>query len=182
LEQEVAVQLLAQMAEIQSSINGPSTGWFTLAAAVIGFIAAMLSTVLVEYLRRKHEKKTLRASLVAEVTGVAEIIRARQYIDGLQAGAEGRLTEFPLNVPNDYFPVYKANTAKLGLLTPQEATLIVRFYNLIESVIQDVIPGGMLSSGQAGQEGFKQDAEFLERALHIADELASGRSANQGAK
>lgn len=174
MEQDLAIQLLAQMSEIQSSIDKTNTGWFTVGAAIIGFIAAMLSTVLVEYIRRRHETKTLRASLVAEITGVAEIIRSRGYIDGLKEGAHGRLINYPVSVPSDYFPVYKANTARLGLLQPHEATLVVHFYHLIESVIQDVIPGGMLSNGQAGPEGFKQDAEFLERAMRIADDLASG--------
>lgn len=43
-------------------------------------------------------------------------------------------------------------------------------------------PGRTLYNDQAGQEGFKQDAEFLETALQLADDLASGHGANKSAK
>lgn len=182
MDEEVAPQILQKLSEIQASIDGPSTGWFTVGAAVIGFMAAMLSTVLVEYLRRRHETKTLRASLAAEITGVTEIIRARGYVLGLRAGAEGKVATYPVNIPADYFLVYKANIARLGLLEPSEAKRIIRFYHLVESVIQDVIPGGILYEGKSGPEGFRQDAEFLESALQLADEIISGHDANQSAK
>lgn len=173
MDQDVATQLLAQMAELQAAVDGPSTGWFTIGAAAIGFLAAMGSTVLVEHLRKKHETQTLLSSLVAEMSAMAEIIRARGYIEALREGASGQRDCLSVNVPNDYFIVYKSNTARLGLLKRQEASRIVYLYHLVESVVQDVIPGGTLYTGEAGQEGFRQDAEFLERALQIADELVA---------
>ncbi|KGE77407.1 hypothetical protein [Halomonas salina] len=182
MDEEMASQLMTQMAEIQASVDGPSTGWFTVGAAVIGFMAAMLSTVLVEYLKRRHETRILRASLMAEISAMAEIIRSRRYIQALQDGAEMRRFRLGVNVPDDYFIVYKSNTARLGLLSAHEAKRIVRLYHLVESVVQDVTPGGVLhkggvvhdvaaTGGGEVQEAFKQDVKFLEDALQLADEL-----------
>ncbi|MBZ9574430.1 hypothetical protein [Modicisalibacter sp. MOD 31.J] len=180
--EDTVAQILAQLAEIQASVDEPSTGWFTVGAAVIGFLTAMLPTVLLEYLRRRHETRTLRASLSAEMAGISEIIRARDYVTELRKGAEDRPPTFQVNIPTDYFVVYKANTAKLGLLEPSEAKRIIRFYHLVESVIQDVTPGGILYEGKAKPDAFKQDADFLESALRLADEITSEPDANQGAK
>lgn len=178
MEQEVATQLLAQMAELQTAFEKSSSLWSDLGppiiTGIVGFFAALIPSVLLERRREKRQARTLRASLIAEISGMAEIIRDRGYIEALREGAEGRINTMSVNVPGDYFIIYKSNTASLGLLEPEEASRIVHLYHLIESVVQDVIPGGILYAGVGGQHGFQQDVDFLERALVLADELISG--------
>lgn len=175
MEQELATQLLTQMAELQATVEARNTGWFTLGAAglggLFGLFASWIPTAWIESKRRQHDVETLRSSLIAEITAMAELIRSRRYLEGLQAGAEGRIPKMTVNVPGDYFRVFNANVSKIGLLESDEASRLVRLYQLIESVIQDVTPGGVLYTGVGGQYTFRHDLDILERALKLADEL-----------
>lgn len=176
----MATQLLTQMAEVKAAVEQSSSLWSDLGppaiTGIVGFFAAFIPSVWLERRREKQQARTLRASLIAEISGMAEIIRARGYIEALREGVEGRRKTMSVNVPGDYFVIYKSNTARLGLLEPEEASRIVHLYHLIESVVQDVIPGGILYAGVGGQHGFQQDVDFLERALVLADELISGHT------
>lgn len=183
MEQELATQLLTQMAELKATVEAQNSGWFTLGAAglggVFGICASWLPTAWSERQRRQHETQTLRASLIAEITAMAAIIRSRGYLEDLQAGAGGRIQTLKVNVPDDYFRVFKANVGRLGLLEPDEASRIVTLYQLTESVIQDVVPGGVLSTGEGGQAAFQHDLAFLRRALTLADQLVAEHTADQ---
>lgn len=183
MEQELATQLLTQMAEVQATVEAQNSGWFTLGAAGLGGLfglgASWIPTVWSESQRRQHDTETLRASFIAEITAMTELIRSRGYLKALQEGAEGRVSALKVNVPGDYFRVFKANLDRLGLLEPDEASRIVQLYQLIESVIQDVVPGGVLFTGEGGQRTFQHDLTFLERALALADQLIAEHAADQ---
>lgn len=183
MEQDLATQLLTQMAELQATVDAQNSGWFTLGAAglggLFGLFASWIPIAWGERKRRQHDAKTLRSSLIAEISAMAEIIRARGYMKAFREGAAGQRADLSVNVPSDYFTVYKGNTARLGLLEPQEASRIVHLYHLVESVVQDVSPDGVLYSGAGGQEGFQQDLDFLERALDLADQLIDDHAAEQ---
>lgn len=183
MDQELAAQLLAQMTELQTAVEESGSPWSDLGppliTGILVFLAALIPTIWQERGRVKHQTKTLRASLIAEISALAEIIRSRRYLEDLRAGVDGERQTLTVNVPGDYFRVYKANLDKLGLLEPDEASRIVRLYQLIESVIQDVTPGGVLYTGEGGQKAFQQDLAFMERALELADHLVAEQSADR---
>ncbi|WP_022729425.1 hypothetical protein [Fodinicurvata sediminis] len=179
MEQELVSQLLMRVAELQATVESQKPSlWATLGppaiTGIVGFLAAIVPTAWLERRRVKHQAHTLRRSLIAEVSAICEIIRVRQYLEGLQAGAEGRISYFTVPIPEDYFRVYRANVDKLGTLDQEDAFRFVRFYQILESVIQDVTPGGVLYTGQGGTKGFKQAYVLMQSAVYIAEELISG--------
>lgn len=186
MDQQIVNQLISQIASLEATVEGLRSGWFIIGASaitgVIGFLAALIPTTWIENRRAQREARAIRSALHAEVSAIAEIIRSRQYIEELKKGAAGEYQYLSVNVPADYFVVYKSNTAMLGLLDPTEAEQIVRFYHLIESVVQDVTPGGSLATGKGDRENFRVDAEFLEKAIEMADDLLSKGGAKPGAK
>lgn len=181
MEQELVSQLLMRVAELQATVESQKPSlWVTLGPSAItglvGFLAAMVPTAWLERRRVRHQTRVPHSSLIAEISGLADIIRERNYLESLREGAEGQIQSLSVNVPEDYFRVFRANTDKLGLLEPQDAFRIVRLYQLLESVIHDVIPDGVLYTGNGSPEAFQQDLTFLETALELADELIAEHS------
>jgi len=108
------------------------------------------------------------------------VIEERGYVSFFQE-AEGELKtvdpdskyelSLQVSIPDSYNKVYQANIGKLGSLTPEEATHVVRFYQLIEAVVADVTPGGNLYEGTGSPEAYAEAARLMNKALSIADEL-----------
>lgn len=180
MEEELILNLINQVNELKVAVDSQGTKWWhTLLTAVVAFLAALVPNAIMEWSRRRHESRILRSALAAEMFAISQIIRKRGYIDTMKQCAEhGDIVEFGINVPADYARVYRSSVTKLGLLNPKEAASIIYCYNLLESVIQDVIPGGVLASGMGGREAFLQDIEFLETVLHLTDEFVEIHGTN----
>lgn len=185
MEHELATQLMTQIADLKTTVEAQNSGLFNLIIAglggIFGITASWVPIVWREHNHKKHETKTLLFSLLAEITAMSRIIRARGYLEGLREMVAVSMTDqqlsFSVNVPTDYFHVYKSNTAKLGLLDSKDAAQIVYLYHLVESVVQDVSPGGVLAEGIGGKKALEQDIEFLEKALTLADDLVKRHKA-----
>lgn len=175
MEYELHAQMLAAIADLKAALNDNDSVRNLLIGGVIGLVAALIPSFLMELYRGSRERDALRASIVSEIAALAEIARARQYIGGLAAGASGNQQKLQVKFPDDYFLIYKSNASRIGRLSAHDATRIVRFYQLAESVIQDVTPGGILYNGSGGPAAFKEAQDLLEQALAIAEELKSGR-------
>lgn len=123
----------------------------------------------------KREAETVKASVVAEISALLDLIHSRKYGDGFKAGMAGQIKTLTVDVPDSYFQVYRANLQKLGLLAPTVAEHIVYFYALLEAVKQDVKPGGALNDPavdqQLKQEAFAEDAKLLRQAIEIGETL-----------
>ena len=124
---------------------------------------------------RKKERATTRASIIAEISALLDLIYLRRYQETLAAGAKGLILGLEVDVPESYFQVYRANLQKLGLLDPSVAEHIVYFYALLEAITQDVKPGGALNNPKVDQpqrqEGYAEDAELLRQAIEIGETL-----------
>lgn len=75
-------------------------------------------------------------------------------------------------IPQHYCRVYVANLGKLGYLSPEDAQLVVSFYQYVDSVVQDVIEGGVIYEGTDDPEAFIEAANVLQFALDAAQLLA----------
>lgn len=146
---------------------------------VTGAVALAAGPLFSFWMARSNSRKeaeTLRATLVAEVSGILDLINTRDYMAGLKAGAAGLLQMgLSVDVPDSYFQVYRANLGKLGLLPPTTAEHIVYFYMLLEAVKQDVKPGGALNDPKVPfdqkVQGFVVDVELLGRAIEIGETI-----------
>lgn len=147
-------------------------------ALITGAVALAAGPIFSYFMSRSNaarEAETVKASIIAEISGVLDLIYSREYLKGLKAGAEGILPGLLVDVPDSYFQVYRANLTKLGLLNAAVAENIVYFYMLLEAVKQDVKPGGPLNSEKVDSheriEAFVTDVELLSRALEIGETL-----------
>ncbi|WP_144411587.1 hypothetical protein [Azotobacter chroococcum] len=146
--------------------------------SIIGLIVTTAAKPVGALWKWYTERKTTRQALLAEVQALVEIIRIRHYIDDLRQTAleiESNETEesysFCVTVADHYRAVYDANLARLGCLSPDQASKIVRFYQMIDSVIRDVSPGGPLYESTANASKFNEAANILENAVKVANEL-----------
>ena len=163
---DLAAQLTAL--KLQVANTSPSywpaiiTGFFTLVAALSG-------GYLLESLRYRRQREAVRIALVAEVKAMAKIVVARRYLALL---SEAEITSsFVVIVPESYSPVFTANVQNIGLLDEKHAHAIVTFHQYIESVVQDLRPGGTLSESWVSPENFKETRLILRDAVAIAGEL-----------
>lgn len=160
--------------------------WTTILVAAITGTTAAIGPVIMGAWTRRNEKKSVRAAILAEVSALAEIVRDRDYIGTLEKMerdlslrrqcapfAEDSVEGYSLQVvvPPDYNLMYRANSEKLGALKPLEATRVVYFYQLIQSVAVDMGPGGAAHDGTNDPAVFRESRLMLEKALLIADQL-----------
>lgn len=124
------------------------------------------------------EREATRQALLAELQAIVEIIKARHYIDELRKTAyEIEADEikqpysYHVSVADHYRAVYSANLTRLGCLSSDQASKIVRFYQMIDSVVRDVSPGGPLYESTGDASAFHEAANILEQALNLAEEL-----------
>ncbi|MER2099478.1 MAG: hypothetical protein ABS977_21440 [Pseudomonas qingdaonensis] len=132
--------------------------------------------------QRWQERASVRVAIIAEVMALSQIAEQRNYQAGLfeMANALRAIPEeqrppasLQVRVPEHYCRVYLANLEKLGYLPPDDAQLVVSFYQYIDSVVQDVTPGGLLHEGTSDPEAFAEAANVLQFAMDAAQKLSA---------
>jgi len=166
--------------------------WSVVAGALLGYIPLGVGAIV----RSRKATNSVQAALLAEVSSLLQIIEARKYLkefkeifDKLTAENERDKTLAQQNdthfqehsvtieipIQDDYNKVFKAHLDKLGLLPPKFATDIVTFYTLIDAIVQDLKPVGVLQ-----QEGYAEQYEeailLMERAIGLAEKLGASKS------
>ena len=156
-----------------------AAGAFAIVAAAVAFSATMVQSSRQENsrLKQRGEKaRALRAAFLAEIEALNDVIRHRRYFGYLEdiarAYEEGR--DVPLEVPtfnNDGmvpWPVFAASVDKVGLLNPQEAAAITRYYGAIRSI---------RASWAFVERGGLKDRPLADKAAFIQSDLALYRAA-----
>lgn len=131
--------------------------------------------------QRWQERTSVRVAIVAEVLALRKIAVERDYLSSL-VELQTQLLAIPeherpeaslqVRIPEHYCRVYVANLGKLGYLSPEDAQLVVSFYQYVDSVVQDVTKGGILYEGTNDPEAFAEAAAILKFALDVAQQLA----------
>ncbi|GHB24526.1 hypothetical protein [Salinicola rhizosphaerae] len=180
MEPQLAADILTSLGELKHSVESLNTSWMTLVASAIvgglGLAGALGAPAYTEWRRRRNESETLRAALAADIRASIGVIQNRQYLEALQKGPSEGEPGLEVAIPEDAFSMFKSNAGLVGLLSPDDANDIVTFYFLLESVVQDVKPGGVLSKAlrapsvtQQTKDTFQRDALLLEQALAIGE-------------
>ena len=158
--------------------------WLPVYAAIggafVGAIASFFPILIVETYKNRMESHQIQASIIAEIAALVEVMEARGYLGSLkniveQFNAKPELTSYSISVdvPSHYSRIYQGNCSRIGLICSNTAVKIVRFHQLIDAVVQDVKPGGVLSRG-AEKKAFIEAIAILEQALEIGEELKTG--------
>lgn len=131
--------------------------------------------------QRWQERTSVRVAIVAEVLALKQIAEERSYLTGFIEIAEA-LRALPeeerpvaclqVRIPEHYCRVYVANVGRLGYLRPEDAQLVVSFYQYVDSVIQDVTEGGHIYQGTSDPDTFTETANVLQLALGAAQKLS----------
>lgn len=150
-------------------------------SAVAGAVATAFASIIPNraMARASREEKVTSTTLqiYAEIQSIIEVERHRKYsehlrniIDDLKSGAIS-VWAFRVEMPDDRFYIYKANLPNLGLLPPKLQVDIVQFYQLTESIIQDIKPGGLLNEPGAGIEQYEEVLQMLQKAKAIGTDI-----------
>lgn len=156
-------------------------GYLIAAVGVLGAIGGAVAAYLPSRLMAKHQQAELRKStafqLYSEVRATLEVVQHRGYIESLQdlvaAFDRNEISTwtYKVQVPDERFIIYKSNLGNLGLLPPRVQGRIVLLYQLLEAVIQDIKPGGMLNVEPARRGPFAEALTLTERAKAIAEQV-----------
>ena len=66
----------------------------------------------------------------------------------------------------------QSNCENIGAIKKEYAKKIIQFHQLVDAVVQDIKPGGIVSNG-ATIEVFKELDEIFTQALQVGSELAA---------
>lgn len=167
---------------IKSLFEQPTNEWLPVIAAIggafIGGISAFFPSYLIELKKRKVERTNVRGALLAEVSALVTIIEIRRYIENLQQVAEhlhqnpGATLRFCVKIPDHYSRVYQAHIERIGALEPTLAAKIIQFHQLIDSIVQDIAPGGLIAEEGGTEEAFLQLIEIANQAMMLGRDLA----------
>lgn len=156
-------------------------GYLTAAVGALGAVGGALAAYFPNRLFAKNMQRELRKStafqLYSEIKATLEVERHRGYIQSLRdilvAFDNQSILEYSyqVQVPADRFIVYKANLSNLGLLPPSLQSKIVLFYQLLEALIQDMQPGGMLNAKPVAREPFAEALMLMDRSKNIAEQI-----------
>lgn len=169
------LQIISQMAEAKPSEWLPL--YAALGGAIAGAIASFFPTLLLERNRENKYSHRLLASLLTEISALLEIIEHRNYrgsikdiIAHLKAQPSGTTYSFTVTIPEHYSRIYQENCGSIGAITEFHAKRIVMFHQLIDSIVQDIKPGGVVSLG-AEIRAFEEMDKLFTRAIEVAHEI-----------
>ena len=146
-------------------------------SALVGALAAYIPNRLMAMHQREDLRKSTAFQLYAEIRATLEIVRHRGYIESLKEvlaafdRQEIDAWRYEVQVPDERFIIFKSNLTNLGLLPPKVQGQIVLLYQLLEAVVQDIKPGGMLNAVPAHRAGFAEAVTLSEKAKAVAEEV-----------
>ncbi|MDP0498687.1 MAG: hypothetical protein Q7P63_01185 [Verrucomicrobiota bacterium JB022] len=124
-----------------------------LMGAVVGGLVTYFTTKAMERWKQNEERKVVFAAMVAEIEMITVHLDRRHYAEDMERIIEdyrkGRRSQLDYHVmiPEDYCPVYKSHLSRIGLLPYPLIGDIVRFYQILQSIVEDVRPGGPVAEG-----------------------------------
>lgn len=146
--------------------------------AVAGALAAYIPNACIARKLRENQAKSTAFQLYAEINSTLVLANKRGYRKGLEkvcaAMALGAITSrsITVQVPDDRFIVFKANLSNIGLLPPALQTKIVMLYQIMESLVQDMKPGGFLNAYPGGgRTEFEEALQLFVSAEELAKEV-----------
>lgn len=171
--------LAPETLEALKSVNAQNEWLPAIAAicgAVIGGLVSYLPNRFIEKHKRDKEAEVVRNALITEIRSILAIIDQRGYFQSMEEAIQrlahsGGVERFSVRVPDHYTRVYQAQVSRIGLLAPELATKIITFHQLIDAVVQDVSPGGLIADHGGDLESFKNLRDIFGRALACAREI-----------
>lgn len=145
---------------------------------VVKFSLPVVLAILAWWLKLSREQSTVGRAIYSEIMALTEITRHRHFLQDLRERAELHRSDsskpaapYRISVADHYCRVYAGNIQNIGCLDAEQAALIVRFYQLADSVVRDVSEGGQLYQGTNDPCAYEENALLLEQAIQAAENL-----------
>ncbi|WP_426201147.1 hypothetical protein [Pseudomonas sp. TWP3-1] len=145
---------------------------------VVKFLLPVVLAILAWWLKLAREHNTVGRAIYSEIMALIEITRHRHFLQDLRMRAQlynndpsKPAEEYRIPVADHYCRVYAGNIQNIGCLDAEQAALIVRFYQLADSVVRDVSEGGQLYQGTSDPSAYEENALLLEQAMQVAENL-----------
>lgn len=166
---------------LKSTFEAKQNEWLPVIAAVLGAlaggIASFIPNLLLETHKRRNERESVKSALLAEIKALLCVIEHRQYLDQMKQVFEqqqkmpGLKIRYQVKVPDHYSRVYQAHVDRLGVIQPALSSKIIQFYHLLDSIVQDVTPGGSIADNGGDEDAFRQLIALAESALALGKEI-----------
>jgi len=162
--------------------------WTTVLVGLIGAGAGALPPLYLHMNGVGRERSAVRAAILAEVTALIDLIDRRGYLSGMNfelsdeelQSADATQEEvtyfYRVIVPADYNLIYRENASRLGCLKVDEAAEVVKFYQLLQSVVADVTPGGYLHEGTTDLVQIRETIAIFSAAIETGTRLIRASS------
>lgn len=164
-----------------AEIIAGKTDWTTLLVAIIAGLIGAYGNYWVWSRQAAAERRSIRASLLAEIRSMLRVLEKREYLQHLKdrytlslqnrPGLKNSDIAMDGNVQDTYNLVFQANVSRLGALTGDEAAQVVQFHHLIQCLLADMQVGGPMREGSTDPELWKEGIEILEEAIGIGEGL-----------
>lgn len=145
---------------------------------IIKFALPVVLAIIAWWLKLARENATVGRALCAEISALMEIVEERHFVADLDQAAqffrenpEEPAKTYHVPIADHYCRVYAGSIQNLGCLDADQAELIVRVYQLADSVVRDVSEGGRLATGSSDPEHFEETARVLRKALSAGEDL-----------
>ncbi|KWS78073.1 hypothetical protein AL053_16975 [Pseudomonas savastanoi pv. fraxini] len=147
------------------------------------FAVPAILAVLAWWMKSVREHNTVGRAICAEILALLDIIKERDFLADLKnteqyfrENPEAAAVSYNVPVADHYCRGYAGNIQNLGYLEPDQAELIVRFYQMVDSVVRDVSSGGRLAEGTSDPNDYKDTGRILQNAVMTASSLISLRN------
>jgi hypothetical protein len=93
--------------------------------------------------QNRRERRSLGYALAGEIQAIVDVVERKKYREVVDQCIETVMkTKQPhsirIRMKQNYFVVYEANAAKIGLLPRNTARRVARFYTYLKAIIEDV--------------------------------------------
>lgn len=180
MEPLASQEILRLLGEIKELVDD-GFDWSALFAAMVGggltLIGGLVQSYMGERSKESRDKRVLLNGLIAEMSALREIATRRRYLDTFEeiqklGGVPGSVYEpFTVYMPDSLAPVYSANVQHLGLLDEGDASQIIRFHQLVVSVVQDIKSEGIFGQEiepHVAAKAAEEAGAMLREAMEIA--------------
>lgn len=150
-----------------------------LGGAFVGAVSLFFPNYIISRLKDRTDKRSTTLQLYAEVKATIELAEHRNYMQQLERVVEAFNSKqissytYQIQVSDDRFPIFRSCLHRLGMLEVDLQIKVVEFYQLLEAVVQDVKPGGLLNASPASVEAFQEALRITRRARKLGDEILS---------
>lgn len=153
-----------------------------LLSASFAALGSFAANWCLQHSRLKAKKSAVTIALVQEVKAIRDIAIQRGYhshinevIEHLKNQTPGTKHSMGAKIPSHYSRIYQSLTHEIGNVDAELAGQIVRFHQLTDAVVQDLVSGGALSQG-ATIESYKNASDIFKAALNTADDIINQKA------